>query len=120
MIQLPIENIINIEDNMLIYKDAKGDTQSIDLLVCADNYRRLQEVFIGEMGLRCVGERFFDKYSFYEFYGSEQVQFFIDVKRALFDGKYGLKPFLHKRKYKKFMKIEQMLNQAGYTTVFIM
>ncbi len=120
MIELPLENIISIEEDLLKYTDAQGEVKSIDLAKCADNYRRMQEVFIGDMGLRCVGERYFDAYAYYEFYGDEQVRFFMKVKPALFDGKFGLKPYLHKRKFKKFIKLEQMLNQAGYTTVLIM
>ena len=120
MIELPLENIVSIQEALLKYTDEQGEVKSIDLSACADKYRRLQEVFIGEMGLRCVGERFFDAYAYYEFYGDSQVRFFMDVKRKLFDGKFGLKPRLHKKKFKKFIKIEQMLNQAGYTTVLIM
>lgn len=120
MIELPLDNIVRIEENLLIYKDEQGAEKSLDLSECADNYRRMQELFIGDMGLCCVGERFFDIYTYYEFYAQEQIRFYTEIKRKMFDGKFGIKPFLHKGKYKKFEKIEQMLNEAGYTTVLIM
>lgn len=124
MENIPLERIIKVEKDQLIYQDDRGDHASIDLLSCANSYKA-QDVLRNNINpsydrsLRCIGERYFgNDCAYFELYNIGHVRFVIKMKSTLWKRLLDKISWNWRRKYfNQFYSFQKMLNSAGYTTL---
>ncbi len=120
MKKIDISNVIDIKDNKLFYRNIDR-ILFIDLEVCAHNYESAcTNINKSAVKVRCVGERFFCDYAYYELYTTdEHTQIFMNLKNN------ALKRFIFKtigwnfygKAFQRFYTIQKQLNANGYTTL---
>lgn len=76
---IDISRIIKIANDRIIYHDDRGDTAFIELEPCANSYAKQHGLTISN-GIRCVGERFFGEYAYYELYDIGHTHLFMKLK----------------------------------------
>lgn len=112
-----MSDILEIRENRIVYRNKQGTVAFVDLIRCAENYRRIHPG--SKSGLCCVGERLFSRNAYYEFCDSEPVRFTLCVETSQFkqviSRLFGWN--FHTNKYKVFHGLQQRLNEMGYTTL---
>lgn len=121
---IPIERIIKITKDELVYTNDRGESASIDLIACSKSYmaHRIKEQNINpnfNETIRPVGARCFaNDYAYYEFYATDHVRFYLKMKNTLWTKMLDKISWNWRRNYFiKFYAIQEMLNSAGYTTL---
>lgn len=124
MDNVPLERIIKVKKDQLIYQDNRGDYASVDLLSCvnsfeAQNFLQNNTNPNFDKPSRCVGERYFgDDYAYYEFYDNGHTRFYIKMKSSIWTRLLDKIGWNWRIKYfEKFYSIQKMLNLAGYTSM---
>ncbi len=120
MKKIHILNITDIKSNKIYYQN-NDKTLSIDLEFCADNYEATHKKLNNEKcKVPCVGERFFGKYAYYEFYtADEHTQIYMEIKTNAFM-RFISKTIgwnFHSKDFQKFYAIQKQLNACGFTTL---
>ena len=116
-----ISNITEIKENMICYRNDNGNVDFIELESCANNYESTHNIMnINELKVRCVGERLFGEYAYYEIYTQdEHTQIYMMLKTNV------IKRFIskisgwnfHSKDFQKFYAIQKQLNANGWTTL---
>ena len=121
MKRIPLSNVIDITKDKLHYRDDNGNVVDIELALCANNYESTHNIINkNELKVRCVGERFFGEYAYYEIYTQdEHTQIYMMLKTNV------IKRFIskisgwnfHGKDFQKFYAIQKQLNANGWTTL---
>ena len=121
MRMIHISNITEIKENMICYRNDNGNVDFIELESCANNYESTHNIMnINELKVRCVGERLFGEYAYYEIYTpDEHTQIYMMLKTNV------IKRFIskisgwnfHSKDFQKFYAIQKQLNANGWTTL---
>ena len=121
MRMIHISNITEIKENMICYRNDNGNVDFIELESCANNYESSHNIMnINELKVRCVGERLFGEYAYYEIYTQdEHTQIYMMLKTNV------IKRFIskisgwnfHSKDFQKFYAIQKQLNANGWTTL---
>ena len=121
MRMIHISNITEIKENMICYRNDNGNVDFIELESCANNYESTHNIMnINELKVRCVGERLFGEYAYYEIYTQdEHTQIYMMLKTNV------IKRFIskisgwnfHSKDFQKFYAIQKQLNANGWTTL---
>ena len=92
----------------------------IELALCANNYESTHNIINkNELKVRCVGERFFGEYAYYELFTEEHTQIYMNLKTNAF------KRFItkitgwnfHSRDFQQFYALQKKFNANGWTTL---
>lgn len=74
MDQIPIFEITKITEDKIYYRNNYGNIASIELELCAKNFKNTYKCdYDRSIKFRCVGERSFGKYSYYELYTESHI-----------------------------------------------
>lgn len=121
MKKIHISNIIEIKENKIYYRNDNGNMDSIELESCANNYESTHNITNkNNLKVRCIGERLFGKYAYYEIYTDyEHTQIYINLKTNV------VKHFIskiigwnfHSKDFRKFYAVQKRLNDSGWTTL---
>lgn len=121
MKNIHFSKIIEIKENKIYYRNDSGDSDFIELESCANNYESTHNIInINDSKVRCIGERFFGEYAYYELYTEdEHTQIYMNLKTNAF------KRFIsktigwnfHSMDFQKFYSIQKQLNANGWTTL---
>lgn len=115
---IDIRRIVEITDNAIVYKDDRGDTAMIELSPCANNWEK-QHQKTAEKGMpRCVGDRCFGEYAYYELYDIGHTQFYLDLRTSKIKKWIGrlIEWNFHQREFELFYSVQKQLNAHGWTT----
>lgn len=118
MNDIDINRIIKITTDRIIYRDDRDDEAYIELEPCADNWEKSLGCPKTE-AIRCVGERFFGEYAYYELYDIGHTRFSMRLKTNK------LKSFIskitgwnfHAKSFQQFYSVQKTLNANGWTTL---
>ena len=121
MKKIPLSNVIDITKDKLHYRDDNGNVVYIELAPCANSYESAHN-FINknELKVRCVGERLFGKYAYYELYTEdEHTQIYMNLKTNV------VKRFISKtigwnfysKDFQQFYALQKKFNTKGWTTL---
>ena len=120
MNKIHISNIVEITQDKIYYRDDRGDVAFIELEPCANNYEAThRHINQSDCRGRCVGNRFFGEYAYYELYTIGHVQFYMTLKTNIFQ-KVISKIFgwnFHVKDFQKFYSIQKQFNDKGWTTL---
>lgn len=120
MNKIHISNIVEITQDKIFYRDDRGDVAFIELEPCANNYEAThQHINQSHCRVRCVGNRFFGEYAYYELYTIGHVQFYMTLKTNIFK-KVISKIFgwnFYAKDFQKFYSIQKQFNEKGWTTL---
>ena len=120
MNKIHISNIVEITQDKIYYRDDRGDVAFIELEPCANNYEAThRHINQSDCRGRCVGNRFFGEYAYYELYTIGHVQFYMTLKTIIFQ-KMISKIFgwnFHAKDFQKFYSIQKQFNEKGWTTL---
>ena len=120
MYKIHISQIVKIAEDRLYYRDDRGDIAWIDLSVCANNYAAKHHTSDQPAPkLRCVGERVFGDYAYYELYTIGRTQIYMHLKTNI------IKRMISKvfsvdfraREFRKFYTLHKQFNANGWTTL---
>lgn len=84
MIKIHISQITKITSKSILYKDDLGGEGLIRLDMCADNYASVHYVQPIKSTIKCVVERFFGEYAYYELYTTEHTHLYMNLKSNIF------------------------------------
>ena len=115
---IDIRRIVEITDNAIVYKDDRGDTAMIELSPCANNWEK-QHQKTAEKGVsRCVGDRCFGEYAYYELYDIGHTRFYLDLRTSKIKKWIGrlIEWNFHQREFELFHSVQKQLNAHGWTT----
>ena len=118
VIKIPIENIIKITSEELIFKNDDGKTEKINLVECAKNYDLAQGISPEQRAgsLKCIGGRCFP---FFEFFTTiHHTRFYISLKNTAFTRflkKIGWDPYT--KEHSEFYAMQRKLNALGFTSL---
>ena len=123
VIKIPFENIIDVNEKELIFKNNKCEMQNISLEECAKNFYFAFGVSGKEYTnkkFKCVGGRYSaNPISFYEiFTAAHHIRFCMTYKVTRFKRfltKIGLNAY--SEDYSNFRSLERKLNDIGYSTM---
>ena len=120
MKKIHISNITEIKNDR-IYYSYNDDSFCIDLEQCANNYESTHNILNkNELKARCVGERYFGLYAFYELYTDEEhTQIYMELKTNIFMriiSKITGWNF-YSKDFQKFYAIHKQLNRNGWTSL---
>ena len=118
MHKIRIDKITEITKDKLFYRDNNGNTAFIELNECANNYESTHGIKQQDKAIRCVGERFFGEYAYYEFYTADHTQFYMELQTSR------IKRFIsntigwnfHRKDFQLFYSVQKQLNANGWTT----
>ena len=99
---------INQSDSTIIIKKNNG-FHTIDLKVCSDNFKKEH----GTLNGNCVGDR--NIHGFYFCFQTSGINTMIYFKRIYIFNLFGNK-ILHGSRLRRFLKLQKILRQLGYTT----
>ena len=119
MDKIHISQIVEIARDRIYYRDDRGDTVFLELESCANSYEAEHKSVMGSSEVRCVGERFFGEYAYYELYTIGHTQFYMNLKTTKVQ-KVISKIFgwnFHVKDCQKFYSIQKQLNEHGWTTL---
>lgn len=120
MEKIDIRNITDITVNKITFRNDHGDVSFIELEACANSYDKAHNIKNRDIaGYRCVGERFFGEYAYYEFYTAEHTQFYLELKTGIIK-KLMAKVLgwnFHAKDFAMFYSIQKKLNAHGWTTM---
>ena len=123
VIQVPFENIVDINTDVLVYKNNDGTISHINLNNCVENFSSvLGEKLRNRSGdvIMAVGGRCFSKpIAFYEFFtDGHHTRFYMTLKRT------PLQRFLEKigfnvdsKAFSEFYSLQKKLNSFGYSAI---
>ena len=120
MNKINIKQITKITKDNIYYRDNKGDLAFIVLEPCANSYEASHEtLYNSDSAVRCVGNRMFGEYAFYEFYTAEHTQFYMKLKTNK------VKRFIcryfgwnfYSKEFQLFYSIQKELIKHGWTTL---
>ena len=119
MRKIRIDKITEITKDKLYYKDNDGNVAFIELNECANNYESTHDVKQQDKVIRCVGERLFGEYAYYEFYTTDHTQFYMELQTNR------IKRFIsrtigwnfHRKDFQLFYSVQKQLNANGWTTL---
>ena len=120
MKRILLSNVIDITKDKLHYRDDNGNVVDIELALCANNYESTHNIINkNELKVRCVGERFFGEYAYYELFTEEHTQIYMNLKTNAF------KRFItkitgwnfHSRDFQQFYALQKKFNANGWTTL---
>ena len=121
MKKIPLSNVIDITKDKLHYRDDNGKVVDIEFALCANNYEATHNIINkNELKVRCVGERFFGEYAYYELYTKdEHTRIYMKLNTNAF------KRFIsktigwnfHSMDFQKFYAFQKQLNANGWTTL---
>ncbi len=123
VIKIPFENILNVTEKELIFRDNKGETQTILLDDCVRNFREafgLSDTDTTDRKVKGIGGRYSARSNgFYElFTDNHHIRFCRKTKTTRF------KNFLmrigwnaYSKDYSEFRSLERKLNAVGYSTM---
>ena len=120
MDKIHISNITDITKDKIFYRDDRGDIAYIELEPCANRCEATCNILNkDEVAARCVGERLFAQYAYYELYTPEHTQIYMNLKTNW------LKRFIYKmigwnfhtKEFQQFYYIQKRLNANGWTTI---
>ncbi len=119
MDKIHISDITEISRDRIYYREETGNVVSIELGPCADSYEASHKISNRSSAVRCIGERFFGEYAYYEIYTAEHIQFHMSLKTN------PLKKFIsrvcgwnfHAQDFQKFYSLQKQLNELGWTTL---
>ncbi len=123
VIKIPFENILNVTEKELIFKDNKGETQTILLDDCVRNFREafgLSDADTTDRKVKGIGGRYSARSNgFYElFTDNHHIRFCRKKKTTRF------KNFLmrigwnaYSKDYSEFRSLERKLHAVGYSTM---
>lgn len=112
-----IDDIVEISENRICYREEHGSIAFVDLDSCSDFYQLIHPEHTS--GLRCVGERSIHGIPFYEFCAREPIRFTLCIEDKLLQRMASrlLGWNFHANKYKAFCDIQKRLNDMGFTTL---
>lgn len=120
MKKIHISNITDITNDKIYYCDDNENVVCIELKSCANNYESAHSITNkSTLKTRCVGERLFGAYAYYELYTEERTQIYMNLKSNAF------KRFIsktigwnfHAKDFQRFYAIQKELNRHGWTTI---
>ena len=121
MRKIDILDIIEIKENKIHYLNDNGNPAFIELESCANSYESTHNITnTNELKVRCIGERLFGKYAYYEIYTEdEHTQIYMNLKTNV------VKRFIsktigwnfHGKDFQRFYAIQKQLNANGWTTL---
>lgn len=118
---IPLSNVIDIRKDKIYYRDNNGNVVYIELEPCANSYELSHNIINkNDLKVRCVGERLFGEYAYYEIYTEdEHTQIYMNLKTNAF--KRFISKILgwnfHNKDFQKFYVIQKHLNANGWTTL---
>ena len=119
MYKIHISNITEITNDKIHYRDERGDIVFVELEPCANSYEVSHKTSNQSAAVRCVGERFFGEYAYYELYTIGHIQFYLNLKTNPL--KKAISKFFgwnfHAKDFQKFYSIQKALNKNGWTTL---
>lgn len=120
MIEIPLRNIVKIDREKLYYRDEDGEIAEIKLQPCADNFDAAKKIINRPEGRpRCVGDRLFGSYSFYELYTSpEHTRLYMRLKtnklKRLITRLIGWN--FHLKEFEEFYYVQKRFVSSGWST----
>jgi len=94
-----------------------GSECVIDLKPCVNNWDEAHNIQCNNSSYKCVGDRFFGKYAYYELYTTgEHTQLYMNLKTNIFTKLFGRIWNFYAKDFSKFYSIHKQLNAKGYTT----
>lgn len=120
MCKIHISAITDITKDKIYYRDDRGCVVYIELEPCANSYETAHNITNkNDLQVRCVGERFFGKYAYYELYTAKHTRMYMDLKTSR------IKRFItritgydfHTKEFEQFYSIQKRLNANGWTTL---
>ena len=120
MSKIHISRITKIAKDKIYYRDDRGDIGFIELEPCANNYALVHNIVNKEkLKVRCVGERFFGEYAYYELYNIGHTQLYMNLKtnkiKRLISKIFGWN--FHAKEFQRFYSVQKRLNANGWTTL---
>ena len=118
VIKVPLDHIVVITSEELIFKNNFGETERINLVECAKNFDLAQGISTEQRAgrLQCVGGR---RFPFFElFTPNHHTRLFIPLKTTAvkrFLKKIGWNPY--SKEYSAFFAFQRKLNALGFTTL---
>ena len=116
MKKIHLFDIMGVKGNKLYYRENE-DVFYIELALCADNYQSTHNT--ANKSFRCVGERFFGAYAYYELYTEEQTQIYMNIKtnalKRVVSKMTGWN--FHSKDFQRFYALQKQLNANGWTTL---
>lgn len=118
MNDIDINRIIKITTDRIIYRDDRADTAFIELEPCANSWEKSHGC--SKSGtVRCVGDRFFGEYAYYELYDIGHTHLSMKLKTNK------LKSYIskitgwnfHTKNFQQYYSIQKALNANGWTTL---
>lgn len=120
MKKIHISNITEIRNDRIYYRD-NDDVFFIELNSCANNFELANSILNKqELKVRCVGERFFGTYAYYELYTSDgHTQLYLELKNDTLKRVISkITGFNFNRKdFQQFYAVQKRLNENGWTTL---
>lgn len=117
MDKIHIDRITKITAIGIYYWDDRGDECVIEFEPCANSYDAAHNIQRDNSVVKCVGERFFGDYAYYELYTIGHTQLYMNLKTNIFARVLrGILNF-HTKQFSKFYSIQKQLNAVGYTTL---
>ncbi len=119
--KIRLSNIIEIKENTIYYQNDGGNSAFIELETCANNYESAHNIKNkNDLKARCIGERFFGEYAYYELYTEdEHTQIYMNLKTNAF--KHFISKTIgwnfHSMDFQKFYAFQKQLNANGWTTL---
>jgi len=119
MDKIHISDITEITKDRICFRDERGDTCFIELAPCANSYEAVHSVLNkSDLKLRCVGERSFGKYAYYELYTIGHTQIYMNLRtntlKRVISKIFGWN--FHTKEFQAFYSIQKRLNENGWTT----
>ncbi len=120
MRKIPLSCITEIALDRINCRDEQGHPVSVVLPLCAERYERAHPpTHPGGATPRCVGERCFGEYAYYEFCAEEPIQFYLNLKTSrmqkIITRLTGWN--FHAKEFEQFYSVQKRLNAAGWTTL---
>ncbi|MBQ7725512.1 MAG: hypothetical protein IJT66_00025 [Clostridia bacterium] len=119
MDKIRIDKITEISKDKLYYRNIDDKIAFIELGVCANNYDDTHDKKQQDKTVRCIGERRFGEYAYYELYTADHTQIYMELQTN------GLKRFISRitgwnfyvKDFQLFYSVQKQLNVNGWTTI---
>jgi hypothetical protein len=121
VIKIPLENILEVTEKELIFKNKDGEMQKILFEDCVRNFREAFGLPENDKKVKGIGGRYFEvPVGFHELFANDHhIRFYMTIKTTRFKNLLEKLRLwnAYKKEYLEFRALERRLNEVGYSTI---